>query len=106
LRLIEVELGSEPRVEPGARQLYRIAPRADRFLQHGELRIQGAQAEVGLRGQAAQRQGDDVPGEAAAEQARARRFAGSIQASPEIDLEIGRGEKPRVRTHQTAHWRW
>ena len=102
LRLVDVEFGRQPGLEARFGDVERIAPHADRVLEHRDLGVERAQREVGLRNAAREREPDHVLAEPVAEQVGLRRLRGAREAAPEIDLEVGRGEELVARPHDGA----
>ena len=66
------------------------------FARDDDLRVERPQREIRLRGEALERERDDVPGVARGEHLRAHRFDAAAQASPEIKLERGREREAHV----------
>src|SRR5882672_10073740 len=89
LGLRDLELRGDASAGAGANVVERLAPRRDGLERHGDLRVEGAQREIGLRRQPRERQRDLVLRVARVEQLRSERLRLSPQAAPEIQLVRG-----------------
>jgi hypothetical protein len=96
-RLLHIELGSKPGVEPRVGDVERVAARADGVVEYSDLRIERAQREVRLGDRPRERDPYGVARILGAEQIGTRRLRGASEAAPEIDLEVGRRGERVVR---------